>query len=97
MKEDVGGDKELLKGVQATRIVVVEDHRALVAVGGKKISRFAGDERRTPSSRLIAGAGTLDLDYIGAEIAKQHGTIGAGERFGEFDNADAIENGIHGR
>ena len=41
-------------------------------------------------------SGDFDLDHLGAEIAKQHSGIRAGNIIGEFDDADAVERRCHG-
>jgi hypothetical protein len=45
---------------------------------------------------LVATRIALDLDYIGAEISKQHRAIGASQGFGEFNNSDPIKDHAHG-
>ena len=58
--------------------------RELVAVG-------ALDERRTPSARIVARAGTLDLDYVGAEIGEDLPRPRAGQDARELKNTNARE------
>jgi hypothetical protein len=45
---------------------------------------------------LIADARPLDLDYIGAKVAKEHGAIGTGQRLGKFHHANSVKNVFHG-
>lgn len=97
MKKNVRACEQFLKGFRAAWVIVIECDGALVAIGGKKISGFASNKRRSPSSGLIANARALDFDDVGAQIAEQHGAVGAGKSFGQLDNANAIENGVHGR
>ena len=97
VKENVGVGEKFLKSFRAAWIIIVERDGALVAICGEKIGGFAANERRPPRPRLIAGAGALDLDDIGAKVAKQHRAIRAGEGFGQFDNPDSIERRVHSR
>jgi hypothetical protein len=39
---------------------------------------------------MVAGR-RLDLHNVGAEIAEQHRAVGAGQRMGEVQDADAVE------
>jgi hypothetical protein len=48
-----------------------------------------GVERGTPAARVIAAAWPLDLDDIGAEIAKDHRAEWSGEDSTEIQNSDA--------
>jgi len=45
---------------------------------------------------VVAHAGALDLDDIGAEIPKEHCGIRTGQGFRQFDNADSVEDRGHG-
>ena len=42
---------------------------------------------------LCAGAGR----GVGAEVAKEHGAVGAGKGLGKFNDTDRIEHGFHAR
>ena len=45
----------------------------LVAVDAEEVGALArAVEGRAPAAGVIAGAGPLDLDDVGAEVAKQH-------------------------
>ena len=67
----------------------VQRHRALVAVGAEEIGGLAGHERRSPAAGIVAAAGRLDLDDVGAHVAEHHGAERAGENAGEIEHADA--------
>lgn len=65
----------------------------LVAVGGKKIGTEiaifpigTGHEGRPPASRVVACAGTLDLDDIRTEIREELGAGRPGKDAGEIEN-----------
>ena len=49
----------------------------------------AFNERRTPSARIVAGAFTLDLDDVGAEIGQHLSGPGPGQDAGKFKDAEA--------
>jgi hypothetical protein len=70
----------------AFRGVQIHLDRALVAVRG-----HVGGEGRSPIAGFVAGPGHFELDDIGAEIAHQHGRIGAGKRARDVDDAYAGE------
>src|SRR5205085_4901273 len=40
---------------------------------------------------LVAGAGRLHLDHVGAKVAKQHAGVRAGHHLGDVENADACQ------
>ena len=44
-------------------------------------------------ARVVARAGPLHLDDVGAEVAQQHGGEGAREDAGEVGDEDAVEGG----
>ncbi len=62
--------------------------RELVAVG-------ALDERRAPAARVVARAGALDLDHVGAEIGEDLPRPGAGQNARELENTNARERSRH--
>ena len=70
----------------------VEGDRLLVAVAGQEVGRdrvvLRADERRPPAAGVVAGAGRLDLDDAGAEVAQHHPGVRAGEGAGQVDDGD---------
>jgi len=53
--------------------VEVEGDRSFVPVDGQEVRTLARRvERRTPPARVVAGARTLDLDDVSAQIAENH-------------------------
>ena len=76
-------------------MIVIKSDRALIAIGGEIVGGLGADKRGTPTARLIAARVALHLDDVGAEISEEHGAVGTGERFGDFYNANAIENHAH--
>jgi hypothetical protein len=64
----------------------IDRERLLVAIGAEVVGRFRGrrsrrigEEGRPPGARLVARAGPLDLDDLGAEIAEHLSGPRAGE------------------
>ena len=53
------------------------------------------NKRRSPRAGVIAHDAALNFDDVGPEVAQQHGAIGPGKRFREFNNANRIEHGLH--
>ena len=48
----------------------IEDDRALVAVQREEIGGVVAGERRAPPAGVVAGAGTLHLADVGAEVGE---------------------------
>ena len=49
------------------------------------------EERRAPRARIVAHAGTLDLDDLGAEVGEELADPGAGEDAAHVEHAYACE------
>ena len=91
--DDVGVLGELEEGFLGARVLEVEADRALVAVEGPV------GLRALAHAHLHAAAGArgfFDDDDVGAEVAEEHGAVGAGGLAGEVEDADSFE-GHHGR
>ncbi|MNS90590.1 hypothetical protein D3C72_1246460 [compost metagenome] len=80
----------------------VAGDRALVAVGGQVVGGLGGvaavfvlEPGRAPGAGIVAGAGALDLDHIGAEIGKVLGAPWPGEDAGQVEDAEMAQ-GSHG-
>ena len=71
---------QVVKDLHAFGLGQVEREAALVAVTGEVIGAEFADERRPPGARLVAGAGPLDLQHLGAEVAEHL----AAERPGQY-------------
>jgi hypothetical protein len=77
-----------LLGVQRQRLLVAVEHGEVQGVHVRDVLQLgAGD---------VAGAGTLDLDHVGAEPGQQLGAGGTGLHVGEVDDLDAVEGFVHG-
>ncbi|MNL41303.1 hypothetical protein D3C87_1637060 [compost metagenome] len=55
----------------------IQSDRTLPAIGAKEVRRLfrrrailTSKERRAPSSRVIAGAGTLNLHHVSAQVGQ---------------------------
>ena len=91
LQQDVGATCELLRELEVLVVLEVERDRALVAINGKVIGRFAVDEGRPPGAGVVALARQLDLDHVGAHVAQHHRAIGAGHDAREIDDANAAQ------
>ena len=61
-------------------------------IGGAEVRAVGGGkEGRPPLPRVVATAGALDLDDVGAEIREQLPAPGAGQDAGQLEDADAVE------
>ena len=99
LQQDVGvGDHA---GQDAAAVVALEVQRdgLLVAVAGQEVRRdrvvLRADERRPPAAGVVAGAGGLDLDDAGAEVAQHHPGVRPGEGAGQVDDGDAVQGAAH--
>jgi hypothetical protein len=77
LKQDVALGGQLADDLLALGAGEIDADRPLVAVGGKELgclSRVVAgailEVRGAPRPRFVAGAGTLDLDDVGAKIAE---------------------------
>ena len=74
--------------------------RALAAVAGEIVGRaqpaavLVFHEGRAPAAGVVAGAGSLDLDHLGAEIGQCLAGPGTGENAREFEHANARERAL---
>src|ERR1700731_178706 len=80
---------------KSIRLVVIEHDGALVAIGRQKIGRHLSDKWRAPSTSLIPNPRTLNLNYIGSQVAKQHCAVRPSQGLGHFYNANTIQNIFH--
>ena len=67
-----------------------------VVVGGRELAAVGAlDERRAPAARVVARAGTLDLDHVGAEIGEDLPRPRAGQNARELENTNARKRSRH--
>ena len=90
LEEHVALARERLKDLASLGRLEVQGDALLVAVDRHEVRRLALDERR-PAARVVALAGLLDLDDLGAHVTEHHGAEGTGEDAGEVENADTGE------
>ena len=60
----------------------------------KYVARPLRVERRAPAARLVAGAGPLDLDHVGAEVGQHHRRERAGQDPREVEDPQRAERGV---
>ena len=77
--------------LEPLRRLQVERERALARVRGEEHDAAALEEPRAPVARLVAAAGMLDLDDVGAQRAEDLGGGRPGERARQVEHADAGE------
>jgi hypothetical protein len=80
----------------------VEGDRSLAPVAGEVVGGIArfpplpvAQERRPPLARVVAMAGTFDLDHLGAEVREVLRGPRPGEHACEIEDADAVEDVTH--
>ena len=102
LQQDVGGrhqpPDELLPPCRGE----VESDRFLAAVGAVEIGRvrnlasvLRGNEGRAPQAGVVAGAGALDLDHLGAEVGHRLGRPGAGQDAAEVEDPESRKRTRH--
>ena len=79
-----------------SRLRDVDRDRALVAVGAEIVGALRGrlpvlalDVGRAPVAGVVAGAGALDLDHVGAEVAQELRAGRPRQDAGQVEHADA--------
>ena len=82
----------------------VDGHRLLVAVGAHVVGRLArglaggvGHVGRAPGARVVAAAGALHLDDLGAQVAQRLGGPGAGQHARQVQHLHVLQRaGLQG-
>jgi hypothetical protein len=88
LEQDVGPGDEVVKEGAPFGPGEVQGEAALVAVAGEVVSAGAvGKERRAPGAGLVAGAGALELEDVGAEVAEHLPAERPGEDAGGVEDA----------
>ena len=102
LEHHIGVRGELADDVLALGRADVDRDRALVAVGGQVVGGLGGvlagfvlEPRRAPGARVVAGAGTLHFDDVGAKIGKVLRAPGAGKYAGQVENTEMAQS-AHG-
>ena len=57
----------------------INGHTTLIAVDTEIVATFTTLKRRSPSARIIAHIGLLELDNIGPHVAEHLGAVGTGQ------------------
>ena len=85
--------RQLPEDLAPLRRLEVQGDALLAPVHRHEVRRLAPDERR-PAARVIALAGLLDLDHLGAHVAEHHRAEGAREDAGEVEHANASQRSL---
>ena len=94
LDEHVGRAGQAAERFPAERVLHVQGHRLLVAVGPGEVGAHAVDHLVVAAGGVAAGA-VLDLDDAGAEVAQVAGADGRGDRLLDRHDGDATQ-GLHG-
>src|SRR3989442_1356627 len=97
LDEDVGARDEALEDLEAALALEVEGQALLVAVQRHEQRALAAPVGRGPRARVVAAAGTLDLDHVGAHIAERLRAERTGDVLRQVDDDDSVERQGHGR
>ncbi len=91
LDDDVRALHQPLDGGASALVGEVECDAALAPVERQVVGGLAAVEWRPPGARLVARAGPLDLDHVGAEIGEEHRAIRAREDPREVEHPDPRE------
>ena len=102
LQQDVGGRDQPADDLLSPGRGEVEGDRFLAPIGAVEIGRvgdlaavLGDDEGRPPQAGVVAGAGALDLDHLGAEIGHRLGGPGAGQDAAEIEDPEAGKRPRH--
>ncbi len=88
LHEHVRARGDLPGGAAVVFVGQVQDDGAFLAVDTEEVGRFPVGVRGTPGPGLVAAAGPLDLDDLGAEVGEQHGQVRRREHAAEVGHDD---------
>ena len=76
-------------------LLEVEGHGLLVPIRAQEVGRLTVavhrlDERRSPSTGVVAAVGVLHLDHVGAEVAQHHRGVWSGQGTGQVDDHQTV-------
>ena len=91
LDQHVGALAERARELAVAVVREVERDRALVAVEPEVVGRIVAVPRRAPGARVVAAAGALDLDHVGAEVAERHRRERAREHAREVGDEQPVE------
>ena len=92
LDQRVGAGRQAPQQRAAFRLLEVDAQAFLVAID--ELVEIAGVTRHRPHrADIVAGAGVLDLDHLGAVIGEVLGGERAGQQTGEIEDAQAGERG----
>src|SRR5208282_2523232 len=103
LQQHVGARREFPDDAAAVFALEVELDRTLAAVGAVEIGGAemaaggGGNERRAPAAGIVAGAGALDLDHVGAEIGQDLPGPRPGQDTGKLQYSQTGQWTGHGR
>jgi hypothetical protein len=103
LDDDVAGLRQFADQVAPLGFAEVDADRLLPAVGSQVVGReqivvvLAGHERRSPAAGVVALAGPLDLDHLGAEVRQKLRRPGARENAAQIEYAKTVQTSFHGR
>src|SRR5262249_14927268 len=99
LQDDVGAGDGPQERLSPLRVLEVQADRALAAGQREEQRRLGGLVDAVVVGRrgadVVAGAGVLDLDDVGAEVAEQQRAEASGEQPAEVEDADALKRRGH--
>src|SRR5467141_1703790 len=97
LDEDVGARDEALEDLEAALALAVQRQALLVAVQRHEQRALAAPVGRGPRARVVAAAGPLDLDHVGAHVTERLRAERTGDVLRQVDDDDSVERQGHGR
>ena len=90
LNHHVGGAHQVEEELPTFRLGEIDGHRALVAALAEPDKRVTTFGVGSEAAEVVARAGTLDLDDVGAELPQHGGTVGTGNVRAEVENANSF-------
>ncbi len=91
LDDHVGAARELEGQPGAVGLLEIDRDAPLVAVDRRE--RGAHLAVAAQRAQVVATAGPLQLDHVGAQVAQEGRAVGPGDDAGEIEDPDALEHG----
>src|SRR5262245_45309308 len=97
LEQHIAFREQLVENRLAFALGKIERYGTFVAIAGEVIGAQIAGERRAPTAGLVAAAGALELDDVGAEVAEHLPAEWAGQHARGVEHAYVVERGVRVR
>ena len=95
VEQDVGDAEHVLEGALGDGVAQIQGYAFLVAVdaevAGADLATVGSFDEGVVEASLVAPAGSLDLDDLGAHVGQDHGAEGAGDDVGGVQDTETLQ------